>query len=128
MIMKLFRVTNYKPELESGGDKSRLQLCRALVVVVLAILNPSKSYIISSSVEPAKKLAGFPEIWAQVVLGIRFIYYELFFRPDHMSRVGYPFELYKKRKPVTDSSLMKKWFYTFRPFSHIDRFARNAFC
>ena len=51
-----------------GSEKSRLELYE-LLKLLQAIHEPSKYYIISSSVEPAKKLEGLAEIWAWVVLG-----------------------------------------------------------
>ena len=83
-----FWVTYFELGLASGSEINWLKLCK-----LLKLLKPSLYYIISSPVEPARKLNGLAEIWALVVSGIGLINCELFFRPGLSSLVEYPFQL-----------------------------------
>ena len=77
----------------SDGQSENMAPAYRAIECLWALLKPSISYIVSSSVKPAKKLIGFDEIWAGVVLDIGLIYCKLCFRPGMSSRVGYPFQL-----------------------------------
>ena len=62
--------------------------------ILRTFLKLNMSRILSSPVEPAKKLAGLVKIWARVVTGIGLLYCQLFSKPGPPSPVGWPFQLY----------------------------------
>ena len=76
-------------ELVSGSYKSWLE-------IIQAFLKPSLSYIILSPIEPVRKLWGFSQDMGPGSIGCWAFLQRCFFRFRPSSRVGHPFQLYKK--------------------------------